>query len=141
MSRGLFLLRFATLTLAALRPGAAKAGDPAGLWRSETGLSRYQVRHCGQGICVKIVWIVEGPEVRDVNNPDPSKRSRRVMGIDIASNFVPERPHRWTGSLYNFKNGQAYQGWAGLVGPNTLTVAGCVLAGVICIRQTLSRIQ
>src|SRR6185369_2885807 len=95
----------------------AHAANPAGLWQSETGLSRYEVRHCGQGICVKIVWIVEGPEVRDIHNPDPAKRNRRVMGIDIVTNSKRVTDSRWTGHIYNFKNGRTYDGWAELDRP------------------------
>jgi uncharacterized protein (DUF2147 family) len=134
---GPFLLRAAAAQL--LLQTSAHAADPAGFWQSETGRSRYQVRHCGPGICVKIVWIVEGPEVRDVNNPDPAVRHRRVMGIDIASNFAPDGPNRWKGSLYNFKNGKTYDGYAALADRNRLEVAGCVLGGILCIRQNLSR--
>jgi uncharacterized protein (DUF2147 family) len=127
------------LTLAPHR--AAHAADPAGMWRSESGLSRYQVHRCGSGICVKIVWIVEGPEVRDIHNPNPTLRSRRVMGIDIASNFAPSGPNRWEGSLYNFKNGKTYDGYAVLRDRDHLEVAGCILGNLLCIRQNLSRLE
>jgi uncharacterized protein (DUF2147 family) len=141
MFRGLFLLWLATLALATLPPGAAQAGDPAGLWQSESGLSRYQVRHCGPGICVKIVWIVEGPEVRDAQNPTPALRGRRVMGIDIASNFAPTGPNIWTGRLYNFKNGNLYSGRAELVSAHELHVKGCVLSDLFCITQRMQRLN
>jgi uncharacterized protein (DUF2147 family) len=121
--------------------GTASAADPAGLWQSETGLSRYQIRHCGQGICVRIVWIVEGPEVRDANNPERSKRQRRVMGIDIVSNSRRTAENRWSGSIYNFKNGKTYDGWAELDRPDRLRMAGCVFGGLICLTQILSRIE
>jgi uncharacterized protein (DUF2147 family) len=136
--RALGLLAFAAVLLACEPAGA---GDPTGLWRSESGLSRYRVRYCGQGICVKIDWIVEGPEVRDVNNPDPALRSRRVMGIDIISKSKPAGKDRWTGEIYNFKNGQTYIGKAELIDRNHLRVAGCVLGGLICISQNLYRLE
>jgi uncharacterized protein (DUF2147 family) len=141
MSRGLNLLWLATLALATLPPGAAQAGDPAGLWRSESGLSRYQVRHCGQGICVKIVWIVEGPAVRDIHNPNPALRNRPVMGIDIVSRSHATGPNRWDGNIYNFKNGQTYSGWAEMISEDQMQMAGCVLGGLICLRQRLFRMQ
>jgi uncharacterized protein (DUF2147 family) len=132
------ILGFTALGLGAVVP--AYAADPSGLWRSESGLSRYRVRHCGQGICVRIVWIVEGPQVRDIHNPDPALRNRRVMGIDIASNFAPDGPNRWQGSLYNFKNGKNYDGYAALMDDTKLQVAGCVFGGIICLKQTLQRL-
>jgi uncharacterized protein (DUF2147 family) len=118
-----------------------RAADPAGLWLSESGKSRYRVTRCGTGICVQIAWIVEGPEVTDEMNPDPAKRRRRVMGIDIASDFRADGADRWKGSLYNFKNGKTYQGRAELHGTNQLKLAGCVLGGMICLTQNLSRLE
>jgi uncharacterized protein (DUF2147 family) len=121
--------------------GECRAGDPAGLWLSESGKSRYRVTHCATGICVQIVWIIEGPQVTDEMNPDPAKRRRRVMGIDIASNFKPDGTDRWKGGLYNFKNGKTYDGRAELDGVNRLKLAGCVLGGYICLTQTLTRLE
>lgn len=119
----------------------ALASDPTGLWQSESGLSRYEVRPCGPGICVKIVWIVEGPGVRDAHNPNPALRSRPVMGIDIISSSRAVRPHRWEGRIYNFKNGQTYSGWAQLESAGTLRVAGCIVGGLICLSQTMTRMR
>ena len=127
--------------LALLTPAGALAADPSGLWKSETGLSHYQVRHCGQGICVRIAWIVEGPDVRDIHNPDPSKQKRQVIGIDIVSNARRAAPNRWAGNIYNFKNGKTYDGWAEIDQSDRLRMAGCVFGGLICLTQTLSRLE
>jgi uncharacterized protein (DUF2147 family) len=121
--------------------GECRAGDPAGLWLSETGKSRYRVTHCASGICVKLVWIIEGPQVIDEMNPDPAKRHRRVMGIDIASDFRPDGTDRWNGNLYNFKNGKTYDGRAEMDRADRLRLAGCVLGGIICLTQTLTRLE
>ena len=86
------LLPAALFILAPAFIGECRAGDPAGLWLSETGKSRYRVTHCASRICVQLVWIIEGPQITDEMNPDPAKRRRRVMGIDIASIFSPTAP-------------------------------------------------
>ncbi|HEV7879094.1 DUF2147 domain-containing protein [Bradyrhizobium sp.] len=137
------LLPTAVFILAAIATfiGECRAADPTGLWLSESGKSRYRVTQCGTGICVQIAWIVEGPKVTDEMNPDPAKRRRRVTGIDVASDFRADGADRWKGSLYNFKNGKTYQGRAEMHGVNQLKLAGCVLGGILCLSQTLSRLE
>lgn len=130
-----------SLAAVAAFAGECRAGDPAGLWLSETGKSRYRITHCATGICVKLVWIIEGLQVIDEMNPDPARRHRGVMGIDIASDFRPDGADRWHGSLYNFKNGKTYQGRAEMHGADQLKLAGCVLGGMICLTQSLSRLE
>ncbi len=141
MRRAKFLpTALCSLAAVAAFVGECRAGDPAGLWLSETGKSRYRVTHCATGICVKLVWIIEGSQVKDEMNPDGAKRHRQVMGIDIASNFRPDGTG-WKASLYNFKNGKTYDGRAEMNGPNRLKLAGCVLGGLVCLSQTLTRLE
>lgn len=121
--------------------GPLHAADPAGLWRSETGKSRYRVSRCGSGICVNIAWIVEGPDVRDEHNPDPTKRNRRVIGIEIVSNAKPAGRDRWEGRIYNFKDGKTYSVRATLQTPDRMRFAACVAGGLLCLTQHLTRLK
>ena len=134
------LLRISA-TLSFLACSYAHAGDPAGLWQSELDLSRYQVRHCGQGICVRIARIAEGPGVSDIHNPDPSLRNRRLIGIDIFSASKSTGDSSWAGALYNFRNGKTSIGRAQLENDNTLSITWCILDEILCAVHKMTRLE
>ncbi|MDP4004440.1 DUF2147 domain-containing protein [Methylobacterium sp. NEAU K] len=131
--------RRAVLALLAAVPfcASARAADPAGLWLTETGSSRVRIASCGGGYCGTIVS-APGKGL-DVKNPDPSLRSRSVVGVQILN-----APHAdgsgYSGSLYNPNDGKTYSGSLRLTGPNALEVSGCVMS-VFCKRQTWTRVN
>jgi uncharacterized protein (DUF2147 family) len=114
----------------------AQAANLDGLWRSESGLSHYRLWHCGDGICAKIIWIVEGPGVLDINNPDPTKRTRPVMGIEIVKNSTSTGPNSWIGAVYYFKHGRFYDGRAQLLESGALQVGICVTKRLKSLERT-----
>jgi len=134
------LLRVST-ALSFLTCGYAHAADPAGLWQSESDLSRYQVRHCGQRICVRVAGLPEGPAVRDVHNPDPSLRSRAVIGIDIISASKGAEDNSWVGPAYSFRSGQTVGSRLQLEDDNRLSLTVCLLDGLFCMVQKMTRLE
>jgi len=131
-------LRAAGLLAALLAAGPGHAaGDPSGLWLTETGDSKVRLARCGAGYCGTLVS-VSGKGL-DANNPDPALRGRSVVGVQIV-NAPNASGDGYAGTLYNPKDGKTYSGSLTPKDPDTVEVAGCVLS-VICKRQTWRRMR
>jgi uncharacterized protein (DUF2147 family) len=117
----------------------ARAQDPTGLWRTKAGTYQYRIEPCGKALCVFLAWVADN--VRDVNNPDPAKRDRRVIGTIVVADGAPDGPNRWKGHGYWFRNGNTYAGTAELIDSNTLKASGCILGGLICGSTNLYRVN
>ena len=97
-----FLLPF--LLLAA----PANAADPiAGRWVTEERDAVIDVGACGRSTCGRIARFLvpppDGADQRDVNNPDPELRRRRLLGLPVLSGFSEEED-LWRGRIYDPKN-------------------------------------
>ena len=121
---------------AGLLAGSALAQDITGTWRTQSGETDVRIARCGSAYCGTIVRASGNP--RDTENPDPSLRSRPVVGIQMISNLTGSGP-RYSGNLYNYKDGGTYRGTAELSGDNQLRVSGCVM--VFCRSQTWTRLR
>lgn len=57
----------------------------------------------------KLVWSQE-PEDLDEKNPDPEKRSRKTLGLDIFYDFTfnPDE-NEWNGHVYDPESGNTYK--------------------------------
>lgn len=124
--------------LGSIWTGAALAQDVAGTWLTEGGRSQVRIAPCGQSRCGTIIWTKA--EAKDVNNPDPAKRDKSLVGLQM---FRGARPtgDSWTGELYNPLDGRTYTGHAKLISPGQLELSGCVLAGLICKSQAWTRLR
>jgi uncharacterized protein (DUF2147 family) len=115
---------------------AAQAGDPSGTWLSQSGETKVRIARCGAVWCGTIVWVAGPP--KDLNNPDPGKRDRNLVGVQMISDIRPSGDG-FSGILYNFQDGKTYSGKMNLKGANAMDLAGCVLNGLICRSQTWTR--
>jgi uncharacterized protein (DUF2147 family) len=102
----------------------AGSGSPIGTWKDMEIGSVIRIFSCGAGICAQLVKVTE-PNARDLNNPDPALRRRRVKGIVIMS-AVKARRNSWRGKLYNRADGGTYAGSITLVNRNQIILKGCV---------------
>jgi len=133
--------------LAIVAIGPAFAGDPSGTWLTEGGKSQIRLAHCGEALCGRIQWLKEpsdptGKPKRDIRNPDPGKRARPIIGVDILMGMKPgETADQWAGDIYNPEDGKTYQARLTLQDARTLQVKGCVLGGLICKSQAWSRVN
>jgi len=127
--------------------GPAFAADPSGTWLTEGGKSQIRLAHCGEALCGRIQWLKEpsdptGKPKRDIRNPDPGKRNRPIIGVDILMGMKPgEAADQWAGDIYNPEDGKTYQARLTLQDARTLQVKGCVLGGLICKSQAWSRVN
>jgi uncharacterized protein (DUF2147 family) len=126
--------------------GADAAGeyDPSGVWLTQAGDARVQVKHCGgSSICGHVVWLRDpidratGRPQTDDKNENPSLRSRRIVGITLFSNMQAVAANKWSGTIYNADDGRSYASTVTLRSPATLEVQGCV--GVFCGSETWTR--
>jgi uncharacterized protein (DUF2147 family) len=115
--------------------GPALANDAVGTWLVEEKSAVIKVEACEPGLCGLIGW-AQTPGA-DRNNPDPAKRSRNIVGMQIFS-MKPAGQNRWEGEIYNAKDGKTYSGRVALTGPNSLRIEGCVL-GFLCGGETWIR--
>jgi uncharacterized protein (DUF2147 family) len=126
----------AAMALTALN-GPAIAAEPAGDWLVAEKTAVIRVARCGSALCGRIVW-TKGPAGTDKNNPDPAKRSRSMIGLEILVNMKPTGGNKWEGEIYNAQDGKTYSGHISLARDNVLHIEGCVL-GFLCGGQDWTR--
>jgi uncharacterized protein (DUF2147 family) len=143
-------LCLSTITLAAVGPLAiapALAAEPVGTWLTQDQDGQIRITNCGGAICGALVWMKDpndpatGRPKTDKNNPDPSKQSRPLQGVEIVLGMKPSGPNVWSGDVYNTQDGKTYSGSFTLTGDNTAALKGCVLGGLICKSQTWTRVK
>jgi uncharacterized protein (DUF2147 family) len=117
---------------------AQDAAKVAGLWQSQSGITRVKVSPCGEGLCGTVVW--QKTPSKDVHNPDPAKRERPIVGLQLVSNMKPVGPGEWTGSIYNYEDGKTYQGKVKAAG-DAIEIGGCVMGGMICQSKTWTKVN
>jgi len=109
------------LFLALLLPwGLAHADDPEavlGYWATSDSI--LQVARAGDGLSMRVVALENpnylqdephgppgAPRV-DANNPDPALRERRILGLELLSDYEFARK-RWRGRIYDPQSGNVY---------------------------------
>ena len=153
LSRGANARTTATALFALLLAGSGGAASAApqsasgesllGLWRTDNEYGAVELFVCKNAVCGRVVdgaALREDPDQRDVNNPDPSLRERRVKGLVVLENFTGG-PRKWSGGpLYDPKTGDgAKRGRLILEDAGTLKVQGCI-AAFLCRTQVWTRI-
>ncbi len=135
-----------SLALMLALPGvaAAQAGDPAGVWINQEGSTKVRVSRCGEALCGSVAWLREpldraGQPKVDRENPDASKRNRRLIGLPVLLNMKPAGANKWSGRIYNADDGNTYISNIEMAGTNAMRVQGCVLGGLICKTMNWSR--
>lgn len=130
----------------AVAAGSAWAADGAkGTWRLSNGKVTVKVSPCGEGLCGRVVALRKprddkGRPRLDKENPNPSLRSRPVIGLTILSNMRASGEGTWSGTIYNPDDGNTYSSSMQLLGPSTMKVNGCV-AGVFCKSMKFIRVD
>jgi uncharacterized protein (DUF2147 family) len=118
-----------TLTGTALAQQATGPINPVGTWKMENGKVTVEVAYCGEPkICVKIIGLAkplnkQGKPKVDKENPNPSLRSRPLIGLQLINGMAPDGTNRWKGQIYNADDGNIYRSTAVLAG-DTMLVKG-----------------
>jgi uncharacterized protein (DUF2147 family) len=124
--------------------GKTGSASPVGLWLAKDGAT-IRVSPCGLNLCGFIVQSsppidpATGRPPTDNNNADPAKRNRPLVGAEVLISMHQEDTTRWSGQLYNVKDGKSYSGNLIETGPSSVRIEGCALG--ICGGEDLTRIR
>ncbi len=127
-----------------LLSSAAFAGAPEGTWLSQDGGTKVRLSDCGGKLCGSVVWLHEpidrstGKPKTDKRNPDPAKRARPLIGLQVVNGLAPSGPNKWSGLIYNADDGRTYRASFKVQSESTAKVEGCVLM-VLCKGNTWTR--
>ncbi len=125
------------LALGAAMTAPALAVEPiAGRWVTAEKDAVIAIRKCGKSLCGTIEKFLIPPpggnDQRDVNNADPAKRQRKLIGTAILSGLTADAD-AWRGQVYDPKSGRTYTSEVRRKGDGTLEVKGCF--GPLCQTQ------
>lgn len=118
--------------------------DPFGVWLTQAGDAKVMVKPCGAAICGKVVWLKQpvdsttGKPQTDDKNPNPSLRTRRIVGIQLFLDMLPSTSSSWSGRVYNADNGKSYASIITLLDVARLEVRGC--DGPLCGSEVWTRV-
>lgn len=125
------------LAAAAIGLAPALAGEPiTGRWVTAEKDAVVRIGQCGKTVCGTIERFLIAPpggnEQRDVNNSDPEKRKRKLIGTAILYGLKAE-DGKWRGQVYDPKSGRTYTSEVRRKPDGTLEVKGCF--GPLCQTQ------
>ncbi|HBS50976.1 MAG TPA: DUF2147 domain-containing protein [Rhodobacteraceae bacterium] len=113
--------------------GAALADPVLGTWKTEPDDGSYahiRMAPCGPAIC--------GTIARTFN--DAGEYQSPNIGKTLVIDMVPQGGGKYEGQVWRPSNDKVYIGKMDLSG-NALALRGCVAGGLICSKQTWSRVQ
>jgi len=122
------------LLVAAATPATA---DPSGTWLTQSGDTKVHIARCSNSYCGTIVW--QKTPSNDTKNPDPAKRSRPLVGVQMIHGMTASGANQWSGQLYNPQDGKTYTGKLSLEGGDRMKLSGCVMGGLFCKSQTWTK--
>ena len=128
--------------LVVLPAGASERDDVLGKWLVEDKSGVIEIFKCKDKYCGRTVWIkptADHPDPAkklDVQNPDPKKRSQKLLGKTVlwGLTYDPEERNFTDGSIYNSRNGKVYSCRVTLKSANELHLRGFI--GISLIGQT-----
>jgi uncharacterized protein (DUF2147 family) len=126
---------------------AQVALEPDGTWLTADNTAKIRFESCAGAPCGRLVWLRDpldpktGEAILDRNNPDPSLRARRLLGIPLITDIRPLAPGEWSARAYNAEDAGIYDVNLKLVAADRLAVRGCGLAGLICKTELWTKSQ
>lgn len=114
-----------------------------GLWATQKNDGRVMIEPCGAAICGRLMdskQLRADPDRKDLRNPDPAKRTRRLKGLLILESYSGG-PRQWSGGVvYDPQTGdRSSDSTVTLVSPDVLQVRGCRL--LFCRTETWTRVR
>ncbi|MFU7529115.1 DUF2147 domain-containing protein [Qipengyuania sp. ASV99] len=126
------------VTMIATPANAAEA--ITGRWITAERDAIVEIRPCGNATCGTIARFLvpppDGADQRDIYNPDPNLKTRRLLGLPILTQFR-EESDLWRGRIYDPKTGKSYRSVIRRTSANTIEVRGCI--GPFCQSQVWRR--
>ena len=130
------LLRVLTLATALAMPLAASARGLEGQWRNPKGSVTVKVTNCGDNAyCATVVDASEKAKAGARKGGTP-----RLIGTQILTDLKPTGNGTYKGRAFEPKRNIRAPATVKVVGPNAITVKGCVISGIICKSQRWTRV-
>ncbi len=134
------IILISTLLLAVI-VNAFTGDDILGKWITSDGDAIIEFYKCGGKYCGRIIWAKE-PEKKDIHNPDPSLRTRPLLGATIFTDFVFNGNNEWKGGrVYNPDNGKRYKCKLTMESRDKLKVRGYLLCPIFGRTTVWKRIE
>ena len=136
-------LVFATTVAGALAQTPAVGLE--GTWLTEDASAKISFERCASALCGRLVWLrapndpETGEPARDKKNPDPTKRTRPLLGLEIFSQVQPIGEVKWRAKAYDAENAKIYDVTLELRPRDQLALTGCGLLGLICRTELWTR--
>ena len=115
---------------------ALSAASVQGRWHPPAKDSIIEIAPCGPKLCGRVAKILKPAAdgtTTDKNNPNPSLRTRPIVGMPILSDFT-DGGSQWSGTIYDPRNGKSYRSNVARNADGTLKVQGCI--AFFCQTQT-----
>lgn len=113
--------------------GAAAADPVLGVWKTQPDDGSYahiQMAKCGTAVCGKIARTFNGEG--EYQSPN--------LGKTLVIDMVPNGDGSYEGKVWRPSNDKIYIGKMDVSG-NSLALRGCVAGGLICSKQTWTRVR
>jgi uncharacterized protein (DUF2147 family) len=118
-----FFLALAGLAVA-VAPASALAKSLEGRWKN--GAMEILIAPCGPNLCGRVVKASNKQRTKAQNGS-----GRKLLGSRVIEDIRPSGPGKWTANVYVASKDMNARGTIEQVGPDRMSVRGCVLA-VIC---------
>lgn len=118
-----------------------------GKWQNPSGEGRVDITKNGEKYYGKLYWLKEpndetGQPKKDVKNPDISKRSREVKGLQILEGFISKGKGSYEdGTIYDPKSGKTYSCKMTIKGNDKLDIRGFVGISLLGRTETWKRVK
>ena len=114
----------------ALTSLTAQSNRIIGVWLTADKSAKIEIVQREKNFTGTMIWLEmdrdeQGKPLTDTQNPDPSKRSRLLCGLEIIPNLV-YKDGKWKGTIYDPESGKTYSSEIVLVNENTLEVTGYI---------------
>ncbi|MCG8335985.1 MAG: DUF2147 domain-containing protein [Proteobacteria bacterium] len=119
---------------------ASSAEDALGLWWTASKDAKIEIYKKEDKFYGKIVW-TNDPDELDINNPDPEKRSNKLWGLDIISNFSWDGDEWVDGEIYDPSSGETYSCIMWMKGKNVLYVKGYIGISILGRKERWTRVK
>lgn len=130
------LLSLSLLAGAVAFPSHADARDALeGVWRNRPNTLLVRIAPCGPALCGTVVEADAAARASTRRAGTPN-----LIGTQVLTQLRRSSKNTYKGQVYNPNLNIHAAGTVTLVGPSTLLVEGCVLAGLICRHQHWSRV-
>ena len=122
-------MAIAALGVAAAAPASAASQSVEGLWANAKGSVIVEVDRCGSAYCGTINWASA-----------KNQRKGATPGTRVLSDLRAQGNGVYKGRAFEPKRDISGSATVRQVGPNTMVVKGCAIAGLICKEQRWTRV-